>query len=329
MTKFTRWLILLSVGTLLFGALCFGSGLLLGLYLGHTELPGAVVAVPSAAPAVAVTRPGLALPATPALQAPALPVPPALPSKPAISVQPGGVQVTPPTAGVLLAAPKALDSSAGAPTGAAPATAMATPAAPAAASPAVTAAGTAAAFPVRPVADLQVGVPADEEPASELRGSLVSGAETLAAASTQHPAPDSGLTAPPGNGAAPSAGPAAATSAQAAAGQAPTPVPARAEPPKRAFAVRVGAYLEPGAAQRRAGFLHLRGYQPLVLSSRQPEEGLTWYSVVLGQANDLAAARRQAEQFEGDQQQHPEIVSWSLVPGGGAAGAPPPGSPAK
>jgi hypothetical protein len=61
------------------------------------------------------------------------------------------------------------------------------------------------------------------------------------------------------------------------------------------------------------------------LSSQQPGEGLTWYSVVLGENKDLPTARRAAAQFERDHGLQPEIISWVAAPAAAAtAGAPVP-----
>lgn len=136
----------------------------------------------------------------------------------------------------------------------------------------------AAAVAVTVVADLQIGVPADQPPELQLRAPLGAGVQALRV--------------------------------------------------RRTFAVRVGAYLEPMIAQRRAAVLQRRGYHPLILSSRQAAEALTWYSVVLGRDDDLTAARQQAEAFERDDHElRPEIVSWRLLQPtrrlGGAPAAPP------
>ncbi len=244
MTRATRWLILMTGGTLLFGVLCFGSGLLLGPYLWG--------AAPHLASAVR----------------------PALPAAVAAKLRGGAARS--------LATPGAAQNTAAAPGNASKVAAVAARPIQSASPAVATTAAAAAAFPVKSVADLQVGLPADEQFPSVLRGGLVK---------------EAAVAAKPGM---PEAGPKMSAGAGAAA-------------PNRAFAIRVGAYLDADAAQRRAEFLKERGYTPLILSSRQPEEGLTWYSVVLDPTPDWTAAQRAGRQFAHDQQQSAEIVSWSLT----------------
>jgi sporulation related protein len=283
MTRATRWLIVVSVGMLLFGILCFGSGVFLGIYLGGARLPAAAAlglpssasllsaVPPTAAPAAAIARqtPATAAPAEANSQAAGQSA--ATPAAPAAAAQKAPAK--PPTAVAVPGAPAAEP-------------------APAATNPTAAAEGTTE-MPVLAVADLQVGPPAATEPASELRGSLVAAAEEP----TKHKPQGEGPAGQTVNGASGSSSGAA-----------------------RAFGVRVGIYLDAAAAQRRAAALQQNGYRPLVLSSQQPAEGLSWYSVVLGRVANLLAARRIARQFAHDQQQEPEIISWALAPPAPAAG---------
>jgi len=340
MTQFTRWLILLVGGTLVFGMLCFASGLLLGNYIWGEPHSVTAVALPAGAPAI----PAVPTVTAPTLTAPTVTAPTAAAAAhaPAVSVQTGTAQITAPSVTVQTGASGAAAAAAPAEAPVAPAKA-AVAAAPGAVAPAAAggapAPAAAAAAPaaggiaVREVPDLVVGLPADVPSESPLRGPLVASATPAAAAAP--PAAATGSTAPPQNAAASTTGTPAsggagggkdapAAAAAAVAGTAAAPA-AKAPPPpaaaKHAFAVRAGAYLDPAAAQRRAGLLQTHGYHPLILSSRQLDEGLTWYSVVLGQDSDMAMARREAAQFAGDQGYQPDIVSWPLAPPGGAGAA--------
>lgn len=321
-----RWLLLLLGGTLAFGLFCFGGGLLLGIYLGG----GSPVAIPRGSPdtlaGLAGNKPAPVAPKIPSLAA-------ALPSSsPNPSTDAAPAATTPPPAST-------------APTPAAPATASvgASPAAQPVGSPALAAAPTSGgapvaqdALPVQPVADLLVGLPADEEPASPLHGQLVSAAVRDQAAQIQPPQAaqkpsDPAPAKQAASGQTPSAGSAASsagantaassvTSASAASKPAPSSDGANAAS-RRVFGIRVGAYLDPAAAQRRAETLANHGYRPLIVSSQQAEEGLTWYSVVLNSGKDLSSVRREAAQFAQEQGQQPDIISWNAAPAADA-GAP-------
>jgi cell division protein FtsN len=160
--------------------------------------------------------------------------------------------------------------------------------------------------------DLLVGLSADEEPASPLRGPLVAAAAAQdQKTSGQKPGTDPTASPPGANGAADS-------------GTArPMPTGDHAVPASpRVFAVRVGAYLDAAAAQREAALLLNQGYHPQIVSSKQVSEGLTWYSVVLDPGKDPAAIRREAAQFAQEKGQQPDIISWSATPAADA-GAPP------
>ena len=268
MTRATRWLILMTGGTLLFGVLCFGSGLLLGPYLWGAAPHLAGAARPALPAAVAAKLPGGAARslATPGAAQNTVAAPGNASKVAAVAARPIQSDASP-TGGGAGTSPHAAGAPAPLPT----------------APPAVaTTAAAAAAFPVKSVDDLQVGLPADEQFPSVLRGGLVR---------------EAAVAAKPGM---PEAGPKMSAGAGAAAAN-------------RAFAIRAGAYLDADAAQRRAEFLKERGYTPLILSSRQPEEGLTWYSVVLDPTPDWTAAQRAGRQFAHDEQQSAEIVSWSLT----------------
>lgn len=323
-----RWLLLLLGGTLAFGLFCFGGGLLLGIYLGG----GSPVAVPRGSPETLADLAGNK-------QAPVVPKIPS--SAAALSSSSPTAAGSPSTV-----APAATTTT---PTSTAPTT----PAAPAAASAGATAVGQQAgppaavptgggtpaaqdALPVQPVTDLLVGLPADEEPASPLHGQLVSAAvrdqatqiqPSQSAQKPSDPAPQKQVApgqAPGGGSAGPPAGASAVANSGTAAGAAAKPAPTSdgaAAASRRVFGIRVGAYLDPGAAQRRAETLANHGYRPLIVSSQQAEEGLTWYSVVLNSSKDLSSVRRGAAQFAQDQGQQPDIVSWNAAPAADA-GAP-------
>jgi hypothetical protein len=184
---------------------------------------------------------------------------------------------------------------------------------------------------IQQVSDLIVGLPTDEQPASALQGPLVSATAAAAAtapAATAAASPQSPFSTAGSSAAAPQG--AGATAGNGATGNAKPPsaaVAAAPSPPKpaaaavaarRIYAVRAGTYLDPTAAQRRAALLLNHGYHPQILSSQQADEGLTWYSVVVGQEKDMLATRREAAQFASDQGYQPEIVSWPLAPPGGA-----------
>jgi SPOR domain len=307
-----RWLFLLIGGTLAFGLFCFGSGLVLGIHLGGGQL-----AIPELPHSSGNQRES----AGPAVSAPAAAL-----QLPTITSQPGGAQIVAPAA----ATPPA--SSAGAtPVPQTAATAGA-------AAPGQTAAGSLGggpanggapvghdALPIQPVADLLVGLPADAEAVSPLRGPLVSSAMSGQGpavpnqpTSAQTPGPDS--AAPPA-GAKPAAG---SVHTDNTVERTRTNDDRASAAPPRVFAVRVGAYLDVAAAQRRAAFLLNQGYHPLIVSFQQPGEGLTWYSVVLDQRPDLSAAHREAAQFAREQGQEPDVVSWTAAP---IADARPPAAP--
>jgi hypothetical protein len=194
------------------------------------------------------------------------------------------------------------------------------------------------ALKVQPVTHLLVGLPADEEETSPLRGQLVSTAvrDQVTKAQPNQPAqkqPEQGPPKQPASGQTPGAGSTvspASTNTAASSGTAGTaaakPAPSgdgASAASGRVFGIRVGAYLDPAAAQRRAETLSNHGYHPLILSSLQAEEGLAWYSVVLNPGKDLSSVRREAAQFAQEQRQQPDIVSWIASPGAdtGALGA--------
>lgn len=174
---------------------------------------------------------------------------------------------------------------------------------------------------MQPVTGLLVGLPADEEPVSPLRGPLVSAVARDQAARKQ---PDQVAQKQPVPGQKPgadtSASPTGAsnvagsgTAGGAPAKPAPSSEGASSASP-RVFGIRVGAYLDPAAAQRRAETLTNHGYRPLLLLSQQAEEGLAWYSVVLNPGKDLGSVRREAAQYAQEQGQQPDIVSWIAAP---------------